>query len=439
METAADSRATTPSSSTRGLRKRPDTKPTGNHSNHNIYQSILFGVLKPMTRGRLKVVLPDGTEKVFGQDASSREAVIHVLAPAFFKKCVLAGDIGFGESYVGGDWETGSVSDVVAWFILNAENCPAVSGGAPRRGWLNLLLGVNKLIHFFRRNTLKGSKKNIQAHYDLSNDFFRIFLDPGMTYSCAYFKTPDQDLQDAQDAKFERFCRKLRLTRTDHVLEIGGGWGGFSVYAAKNYGCRVTSITISKKQFDHAARRIRNEGLAEQVDVKLMDYRQLGGQFDKIVSIEMLEAVGDRYFETFFSKCHEVLKHDGLLGLQVITCPDSRYEELRKNVDWIQKHIFPGSLLPSIARINTAVRKTGDLSLHELEDMGPFYVQTLTRWHQSFNARLEEVHALGFDNRFIRKWNYYFEYCKAAFQTRNISVVQAVYTRPNNKNLFVQI
>jgi cyclopropane-fatty-acyl-phospholipid synthase len=256
-----------------------------------------------------------------------------------------------------------------------------------------------------------------------------------MTYSSALFIDPAQTLEQAQIAKYDRLCRHLRLRSEDHVLEIGSGWGGFSLHAAKNYGCKITTVTISQEQYNYARQLFQKENLAGQVEIKFQDYRKLTGQFDKIVSIEMLEAVGDEYLETYFAKCHEVLKPGGLLALQMITCPDSRHESLRKNVDWIQKHIFPGSLLLSIHRVNEALRRTGDLFLHDLKDLGLSYAETLKRWRIAFNRNEDAVRTLKFDTCFIRKWNYYLSYCEAAFAMRNISVVQAVYTRPNNSTL----
>jgi cyclopropane-fatty-acyl-phospholipid synthase len=253
-----------------------------------------------------------------------------------------------------------------------------------------------------------------------------------MTYSSALFSTRAQSLESAQIAKYDRLCRQLKLKPEDQVLEIGTGWGGFCCHAARNYGCKITTVTISAEQFKYASEISQKEGLAGQVEVKLQDYRNLTGLFDKIVSIEMIEAVGDRYLETYFAKCHELLKPQGLLALQMITCPDSRHDSLRKNVDWIQKHIFPGSLLVSIHRVNEALRQTGDLFLHDLKDLGLSYAETLRRWRSAFNQNEAAVRSLDFDTRFIRKWNYYLSYCEAAFAMRNISVVQAVYTRPNN-------
>ncbi|HEY2344173.1 MAG TPA: cyclopropane-fatty-acyl-phospholipid synthase family protein, partial [Chthoniobacteraceae bacterium] len=286
-----------------------------------------------------------------------------------------------------------------------------------------------------RPNSLRTSRRNIAEHYDLGNEFYRLWLDSTMTYSSGYFTSADQTLESAQRAKYEALCQKLRLRPSDQVLEIGCGWGGFSEHAARNYGCRITAVTISQEQLAFARERMRREGLDERVEIRLQDYRHIEGQFDKIVSIEMMEALGDRYLETYFAAIHRLLKRDGLVALQYITVPDCRHAELRRKTDFIQKHIFPGSLLLSIGRVNQAINRTGDLFLHHLEDLGLSYARTLRLWWEGFNARVEEVRQLGFDARFMRKWNYYFQYCEAAFAMRNISVIQACYTRPNNGTL----
>jgi len=253
-----------------------------------------------------------------------------------------------------------------------------------------------------------------------------------MTYSAAYFYRDGLSLQEAQLAKYDRLCRQLHLRPTDHVLEIGSGWGGNAIYMAKMYGCRVTSLTISEEQRKLAIKRVEAEGLSNKVNILLKDYREMDGAFDKIVSVEMLEAVGAKYLDVYFKKCHELLKKNGILALQVITSPDSRFDSLRKGVDWIQKHIFPGSLLPSVAAINGAINRTGDLTMVDLKDIGLDYAKTLKLWYDSFNANLSKVKSLGFDDTFIRKWNYYLCYCEAAFAMRNINVMHMVYARPNN-------
>jgi len=399
------------------------------------YRRIILSSLARMDRGCLRLELPDGSRQTFGQPGSAVSAHVHIRSENFFKRCVLHGDIGFGEAYVDGDWDTNDITRVIAWFILNVENSPALSGSRAKKWLVNLLGWQNRLHHLLRPNSLTTSQRNIVEHYDLGNDFYRLFLDPTMTYSSAWFTAPRQSLEAAQVAKYERLCRQLKLQPGEQVLEIGGGWGGFGRYAVKHHGIRLTTVTISPAQFEYARDLFQREGIADRAEVKLMDYRKLTGQYDKIVSIEMLEAVGDAYLETYFAKCHELLKPYGLLGLQMITCPDSRHDDLRKNVDWIQKHIFPGSLLLSVHRVNQALRRTGDLFLYDLFDLGLSYAETLRRWRTAFNQNEAAVRALNFDTRFIRKWNYYLSYCEAAFAQRNISVVQAVYTRPNNPTL----
>ena len=403
--------------------------------NPRFYQSIFDKVLSSLPAGRMRMVLPTGEEVLYGLKSPGPEATIRVINTAFFKKCILYGDVGLGESYVDGDWDTDDIVKVLSWFLINMDNAPEASRSKRRLPLTNMLLFINRLRHKLRFNNLSGAKRNIHDHYDLGNDFFKIFLDRSMAYSCGYFTSPDQALETAQTEKFDRLCRKLQLNSSDHLLEIGGGWGGFAVHAARNYGCRVTSITISQEQLKYAQERAAAEGLSNQVEFLLTDYRQVTGKFDKIVSIEMLEAVGHEYFNSYFRKCHELLKKDGLLAIQVITCPDSRYDSHRENVDWMQKHIFPGGLLPSIGIMNKAINATGDLQLHNLEEMGMHYVRTLSAWRENFNHKLEEVFRQGFNEQFIRKWNYYLTSCEAAFRTRNITVVQAVFTRPNNLSI----
>ena len=400
-----------------------------------IYQRLVLQALGKMTAGSLRLELPGGSVKTIGTPGGEVEATIRVRSAAFFQKCVLFGDVGFGESYVEGDWDTDSIERVIAWAILNVQKSPTMSGSKTRAFALNLLKFYNRALHLVRPNDLRVARRNIAEHYDLGNDFYRLWLDETMTYSSAYFTAPGQDLGDAQTAKYDALCRKLHLQRGEHMLEIGSGWGGMACHAAKHYGVRVTTVTISEEQYKFARERIAREGLTESVEVRLQDYRHITDTYDKIVSIEMMEALGDRYLPTYFSKIHEVLKPGGLVALQYITVPDSRHAELRSGIDFIQKHIFPGSLLLSVGRVNETLNRTGDLFLHDLEDLGASYVRTLHLWWENFNAQLVAVRALGFDERFIRKWNYYFQYCEAAFASRNISVVQAVYTRPNNRAL----
>ena len=408
----------------------------------SFYERTVLDSFAGMTRGHLHLELPDGTSLRFGAPTPTGEklpldiaadATIRIRRTAFFQKCFLHGDIGFAESHIDGDWETPDLTAVLAWFVHNLETAPTLSGSKRARSVaLNLLRFTNRIGHLFRPNTLETARRNIREHYDLSNDFFELFLDSSMMYSAAKWTTPDLSLEAAQFEKNEALCRSLRLQPSDHVLEIGSGWGGWAMHAARRYGCRVTTLTLSQRQLDYARRRIAEAGLAERIEVRFQDYRELSGSFDKIVSIEMMEAIGHDYLPDFCAVLDRVLKPNGLIGLQFITCPDARYDEFRKGVDFIQKHIFPGSLLLSLNRVNTQLSAHGGFVMHGITDLGHDYARTLRQWHETFMQKLTAVRTLGFDERFIRKWSYYLCYCEAAFALRNISVVQTLHTRPNN-------
>ncbi len=395
----------------------------------SIYESIFMRIFDQMPYGRLQVELADGRKHYFGNGEGQR-ATIRVTNSDFFSKCALYGDIGFAESYMDGDWSTDSVADVISWFVLNIDHCAVLTGKGLRKYASNILRFGNNLYHLTRKNTIEGSRKNISEHYDLGNDFYSLFLDETMTYSSGIFRTPDTSLADAQHEKYDRLCRQLSLQATDHLLEIGSGWGGFAVHAAKNYGCRITTVTISKEQFRYAKDRIQREGLDHLIEIRLQDYRLIQGSFDKIVSIEMLEAVGHEFIPQYFRKCQELLKEGGSMAIQVITSQDKRYHEFRKSVDFIQKHIFPGSQTPSMQYLQECVGKATDWNLHDVKDIGIDYARTLRSWYHAFNERLADVRKLGMDETFIRKWNYYLQYCEAAFATRHITVKQLVYARP---------
>ncbi len=398
------------------------------------YQRVVMDLLCKMPLGSMRITLPDGDVIRIGNGEGNVNATIEVKHYNFFKRCMLYGDIGFGESYVDGEWDTDNITNVMKWFLLNVDHAPTVSGSNTRSTILNVLKFINKIYHSKRANSLGGSRKNISEHYDLNNDFFALFLDPTMTYSSAYYKKEEMTLEQAQLAKYERLCQQLNLKSTDHVLEIGSGWGGNAIYMAKQYGCKVTTLTISEEQYKLAKVRIEKENLSDKITILIKDYRLMEGTFDKIVSIEMLEAVGAKYYEEYFKKCGQLLKKEGIFALQTITCPDSRFASLKNGVDWIQKHIFPGSLLPSVAAINEAINNTSDMTLVDLKDIGLDYAHTLNVWAKNFNENLSEVKKVGFDDYFIRKWNYYLCYCEAAFAMRNINVMQMVYSRPNNIN-----
>lgn len=414
----------------------------------SLFERLVLDTFAPMQRGRLVMELPDGTQRIFGAHEDARSdslplgldpaARIRVNDAGFFRKCVLAGDIGFAEAYMDGDWDSPDVTAVIAWFLLNVDHAPTLSGSARKRarGWmLGVFRAADRIGHVLRPNSPGQARRNIREHYDLSNRFFELFLDPSMMYSSARWTNPAHSLGEAQAAKNDSLCRLLRLGPADDVLEIGSGWGGWAIHAARNFGCRVTTITLSKQQFELARTRVQQAGLAGRVDVQLRDFREVRGTFSKLVSIEMMEALGHRYLPDFCSMIARVLRHDGLAALQFITCPDSRYAEFRGGVDFIQKHIFPGSLLLSLNRVNDLLTRAGGFVLNHVQDLGHDYAFTLRCWRQNLEAREPEVRALGFDDRFLRKWKYYLQYCEAAFAMRNISVVQTLYTRPNNLSL----
>ncbi|MDB6077281.1 MAG: Cyclopropane-fatty-acyl-phospholipid synthase [Akkermansiaceae bacterium] len=396
-------------------------------------ERMVVGLLAKMPLGGLCMEHADGRIHYFGAPGAKITARVRIHDDVeFYKRCAFYGNIGMGEAYTDGLWDTDDIAAVISWFIENMSALQGSDTASDKLPGVNLLKIVNWFRHFKRSNTVDNSRRNIAEHYDLGNEFYGLWLDRTMTYSCGIFSAPGEPLEAAQFAKYDALCKKLKLSPADHVLEIGCGWGGFSCHAATHYGCRITALTISEAQAVYARQRVKDAGLEDRVEIRIQDYRLVQGTFDKIASIEMIEAVGDKFHESFFAKCHEVLAPSGLIALQMITVPDCRYKSLTKGVDWIQRHIFPGSLLMSIGRVNDVLLKTGNLFLHDLQDMGAHYVQTLRHWHRNFNSHLEPVKALGFDEPFIRTWNYYLKYCEAGFATRNISVVQAVYTRPNN-------
>ena len=361
--------------------------------------------------GCLTVVMPDGRPRVYGDPASSRRAEIRVHDTAAAVRLLLHGETGVGEAYMDGQW---SSPDLEALIELAALNRSALGLGARR--WRLPLEVPRRLAHRARRNTRAKARENIAAHYDLGNDFYRLFLDETMTYSCAVFESPDQSLADAQRNKYRRIAEGAGLRAGMHVLEIGTGWGGFALYAAGELGCRVSSITISREQHDLARERVRAAGLEHLVDIELRDYRDVTGQYDAIVSIEMLEAVGAEYHEAYFEACDRALRPGGRLSLQVITFPDVAYEQQRRGANWIQTYIFPGGLCPSLAVIEQSSHRTR-LLVREVRDVASSYVLTLRAWRTRFLANLDAVRAQGFDDRFIRMWEYYLALSEAGFAT----------------------
>lgn len=393
-------------------------------------RDIILTFFEKTQQGQLELTLPDQSTLTFGVDDGTPPVDLTVSDESFFSKIALRGDIGLGESYMDGDWQSRNPARLLGWFIRNKDVLmnDRFEWAMPFFSRLHAL--QERFLHKRNANTKSGSRRNIEAHYDLGNDFYELFLDKTMTYSSAFFAEGDMSLEEAQTEKYDRICRKLRLQPSDTVLEVGCGWGGFACYAAKNYGCKITGITLSPSQFDYANARVTRSGLRHRVSIQQIDYRDVQGQFDKIVSIEMIEAVGHENLPTYLSAFDRLLKPDGLSCIQIIMTADHRYEKYRKTSDFIRKHIFPGSHLPSIKSLFDS-KGSADLNPYHFETFGLHYAKTLELWKQRFEANWPQIKALGFNERFRRKWNLYFDYCIAGFRERHINLGQIVFGRMN--------
>lgn len=356
------------------------------------------------------------------------EVELTVLDPRFWSELAFGGTIGAGEAYMAGWWKA---SDLTALVRILVQNRAALDG--LETGFARLAVPMQKALHWLNRNTRSGSRRNIAAHYDLGNEFFALFLDPTMMYSSAIFDHPAQSLEEAQRGRLERICRKLDLRPHDHLLEIGTGWGALAIHAAKHYGCRVTTTTISQEQYALARERVLAAGLQDRITLLQQDYRDLEGTYDKLVSIEMIEAVGDRYYDAYFATCGRLLKPDGLMLLQAITIADQRYEQARRSVDFIQRHVFPGSTIPSVTALLASITRSSDLRLTHLEDIGPHYATTLARWRSRFFENLHRIEALGYPETFVRMWEFYLCYCEGGFAERAIGDAQILLAKPDNR------
>ncbi|MEW6678243.1 MAG: cyclopropane-fatty-acyl-phospholipid synthase family protein [Pseudomonadota bacterium] len=350
---------------------------------------------------------------------------LQVLSPAFWPAVAFGGSVGAGEAFMAGHWRCDDPVGLMQLLVRNLQKLDALEGGLAR-----IASPLRRLGHWLHRNSRAGSRHNIAAHYDLGNAFYRLWLDETLMYSCALFSHPGQDLAEASRAKLEGICRKLDLSPQDHVLEIGTGWGGFALHAAGRYGCRVTTVTLSREQYELARLRIDQAGLSARVEVKLVDYRELEGTYDKLVSVEMVEAVGAEFLPVYFQQCQRLLKPGGVMLLQAITIVDQRYRQALKSVDFIQKYVFPGGFLPSVTALSQAMTQASDLRPVHMEDMGPHYAETLRHWRQRFLDALPAVRALGYSPEFIRMWLFYLCYCEAGFRERHLGTVQMVLTRP---------
>jgi len=343
----------------------------------------------------------------------------------FYRSLAIGGTVGAAESFIKGWWTTDDLVELLRLLVRNIELADEMEGGVTR-----IVGALARVGHWLRRNTRLGSRRNIHSHYDLGNDLFRLFLDETMTYSCGVFESPSSTMAEASLEKLTRICRKLRLGPSDHVLEIGTGWGSFAIHAAKSYGCRVTTTTISQEQHDLARERIEAEGISDRVTLLLEDYRDLRGRYDKLVSIEMIEAVGHEFLGTFFGTCSELLDRGGAMLLQAITMPDRRYERYRRSVDFVQKHIFPGCCVPSISAMNDAIARNGDLRVVGLDEIGIHYATTLRHWRRRFLERRDDVRSLGYAEEFIRLWEFYLAYCEAGFAERYTGDVHMLLAKP---------
>lgn len=388
----------------------------------------LLGMLGDIDECQLRINDAAGMMILGRCDAHAVEpltARVDILDPSFYLRVATQGSIGAGEAYMDGLWRSDDLVALMRMLVRHRDRLDTLDSGSARAAGTLL-----KLWHALRRNSRQGSRRNIAAHYDLGNALFELFLSGDMMYSSAIYAYEGEALEDASRRKLDRVCRKLELSPTDHVLEIGTGWGGFAIHAARHYGCHVTTTTISREQYDLARARVADAGLSQHVEVVLQDYRDLDGHYDKLVSIEMVEAIGHQYLDRFFARIAELLKPHGAALLQAITIEDARYRKALREVDFIKRHIFPGSFIPCVSALSGALARSSDLRLVNLEDIGPSYAMTLQAWRQRFLARLPEVRALGYDERFIRMWEFYLAYCEAGFRERALGDVQMLLHRP---------
>jgi len=376
-------------------------------------------------------VIEAGEAQQFGDADAELKTTITVTDPAFYQKLVLAGSVGGGEAYIHGFWRCDNLTALVQIFARNLDVLDKMDST-----WARLSRPMLKLLNFRNRNTISQSRRNIAAHYDLGNAMYQLFLDPSMMYSSAVYQTADSTLEQAQQHKLQQICERLQLKASDHLLEIGTGWGSMAIYAAQHYGCKVTTTTISQQQYDYTKARIAELGLQDKITLLFEDYRLLTGTYDKLVSIEMIEAVGDDFLDNYFEKCSSLLKPDGIMVLQAITMVDHRYQQYVREVDFIKRYIFPGGCLPSISRMASAVANKTDLVIRQVQDIGFDYARTLKDWCDNFMAQRDAVHQLGYDDNFIRLWHFYLCYCEGGFRERATSAVHLVLSKPQNRSVF---
>jgi len=394
-------------------------------------RSILFKKFKDLKHGQLRIEDRSGSvflDEYFGESTSSLKVRIIVQRSRFYSRTLLGGSIGNAESYVDSDWDTEQLTDLIRLFVLNKDILDGIDNGVG-----SLLQPFQKYFHGLRKNTIEGSRENIRSHYDIGNDFFKLFLDDTMMYSSAVFPTKETPLHEASMNKVALIVGKLKLKPTDHLIEIGTGWGTLAVYAAKTYGCKVTTTTISAEQYKYAVEKVKEAGLESRVKVLFEDYRKLTGVYDALVSVEMIEAVGLDHLDTYFEKCSSLIKKDGVMALQAITIRDQTYESARKSVDFIQRHIFPGSGIPSMHAMMNSVTKKTDMALTHQQDFSEDYAETLKNWSKRLAKNENEIVKLGYPDFLHRLWQYYFSYCEGGFRERAIGLSQIVLSKPNYK------
>jgi len=408
-----------------------ESRPAG--LSNRLARSLILRQLEKIADGQL-VVEEMGRQWRFGDPSQRlpRPVTVRILHPSAWSDFVFGDSSAAGEAYIRGRWQCDELTDLVRLFLRNREALDGLDGGL---SWL--WQPVRKLGYWLQRNTKAGSRRNIQAHYDIGNDLFRLFLDRNLMYSSAYYPTAETDLEEAAEAKLDRICRKLELRPEHHLLEIGTGWGGLAIHAARHFGCRVTTTTISREQFELARKRVEQEGLADRVEVLCEDYRDLTGHYDRVVSVEMIEAVGHQFMAGYFAQCSRLLKADGSMLIQAITIADQSYEEALREVDFIKRFVFPGGFLPSVTEMAKALTRATDLRISHLEDIGLHYARTLRDWRARFMARLGEVRALGYSEEFIRLWDYYLCYSEGGFAERHLGTVQLLLTKPEARPAIV--
>ena len=389
----------------------------------------LFARFEKISNGQLRISDSHG-QITFGQPDNHGDLSvdINVIDPRFYSDLAFGGSVAAGESYMQGCWTCSDLTKLIQIMVRNRHVLDAVEGSLSK-----VKAPLMRLGHWLNRNTQTGSRRNIEAHYDLGNAMFELFLDPTMMYSSAYYPKPESTLEEASLAKLKRICDKLQLTRDDHVIEIGTGWGGFAIYAASHYGCKVTTTTISKEQHAMAASRVAVAGLEDKITLLMEDYRDLTGQYDKLVSIEMIEAVGHQYLDTYFAKCSSLLKPQGIMLIQAITIADQYYDQAINSVDFIQKFIFPGGFIPSVSAITESVKQSTDMRLFNLEDIGPHYATTLQHWRERFFDNIDQVKQLGYSEQFIRMWEFYLCYSEGGFLERALGNAHLVFIKPENR------